>query len=228
MHRSKRLVVAVMLTCSGVAIADRAAEPPPPPPAASRAAPRGEPKPAPEDPGNPLGEPAAGAPAQMPRRRPPPPPPPAVPAPAPEIAKLGKLLAGTYKCKGVTMRGDGSSTPIQATITIKLDLDNAWIQTSLVEDGKTTGALKWTEYRTFDPIAKQWTRIQLASSSGHVVATSLGEKDGKWTWDGTAVSPNGSLQTRDYEQRDAKQTKVWGEAMLSGSWQKLYEATCKK
>jgi hypothetical protein len=162
----------------------------------------------------------------MPRRVPAKPP---LPATAPEIAKLGKQIAGAYKCKGVSLRGDGSSQPLQATITTKLDLDNAWIQSSLVEDGKPTGAgIKFVEYTTFDPTAKQWTRIQMASSMGHVISTSLGETDGKWTWEGTATSPSGTMQVRNFEQRDSKQTKVWGEALLSGSWQKLYEATCKK
>jgi hypothetical protein len=118
---------------------------------------------------------------------------------------------------------------MQASLTIKLDLDKAWIQLSLVEQGKAAGfAIKWTEYRTFDPTAKQWTRIQLANTTGHVISTSLGEKSGQWMWEGTATSPEGTMQVRDYEQRDAKQTKIWGEALLGGSWQKDYEATCKK
>lgn len=153
------------------------------------------------------------------------PPRPTVVPPSPEIAKLGKSLAGAYKCKGVMLKGDGSSTPLEAKLTIKLDLDNAWIVTSLAET--KAGGLKFDEYRTYDGTAKQWTRIQLASTSGHVISTSLGEKDGKWTWEGTATSSAGTMQVRDYEQM-GKQLKVWGEAMLSGSWQKLYEATCTK
>lgn len=161
--------------------------------------------------------------------RPPPTPPPPVAAakPSPEVAKLGKELAGTWHCKGATMRGDGSSTPLVATVTTKLDLDNAWVQTALVED-KQAG-LKFVEYRSHDAVAKQWTRIQLVSTSGYVVGTSLGEKDGMWTWTSTATSPSGTLQLRDHEQRTGKQErKLWGEALLGGSWQKLYEVSCKK
>ena len=160
-----------------------------------------------------------------PHRRPPPRPP-VVVAPSPEIAKLGKAAAGAYKCKGVSLRGDGSSTPLEAALTIKLDLDDAWVHASLVE--AKAGGVKFDDYRTYDATAKQWTRIQLTSTSGHVVSTSLGEQGGKWTWEGTASSPNGTMQVRDYEQRDAKQLKVWGEALLGGTWQKLYEATCKQ
>src|SRR5439155_15540716 len=71
----------------------------------------------------------------------------------PEIAQLAKQLAGTYKCKGVTLNLDGSSTPNEAKITIKLDLGIAWIQTSFLQ---TTPAIRWTDYRTYDAVAKQW------------------------------------------------------------------------
>jgi hypothetical protein len=216
-----RYAMIALLVSSGVAGADVARMPPeskPQPQPPDKGGMR-----APSDPGasaDRLEEPGIVA---RPRRTPIKP---AAPATAPEIAKLGKQIAGTYKCKGVSLRGDGSSQPLQATVTIKLDLDNAWIQTSLVEDGRS--GIKFVEYRTFDPTAKQWTRIQMASSMGHMISTSLGEADGKWTWEGTATSPSGTMQVRDFEQRDPKQMKVWGEALLSGSWQKLYEATCKK
>ncbi len=166
------------------------------------------------------GEPA-GILAQPPASRPAPPPTPPV---APEIGKLGKQIAGTYKCKGVALRADGSSTPLTGTVTAKLDLDNAWIQTSLVEDN----GIKMVEYRTYDGVAKQWTRLQMASTTAHVVSTSLGEQNGKWTWEGTATSPQGTTQLRDHEQRDGKQLELWGEALLGGSWQKQYQVTCKR
>jgi len=175
-------------------------------------------------------EPASGAPAPrqemevVARRRTPPPPTPA--RPPVEIATLGKQVLGTYTCKGNTQRGDGSSTPLVATVTVKLDLDDAWIQTTMVETGKP-GGLKFVEYRTFDATAKQWTRVQLVNNTSHVTSTSLGEKDGKWTWTGDSVSPSGTLQLHDYEQRDAKELKLWGEALLGGTWQKTYEVSSR-
>jgi hypothetical protein len=152
---------------------------------------------------------------------------PTVASPSAQIGALGVKIAGAYACKGVTFNGDGSSAPMTAKVVIKLDLDNAWIQAQLIEDAP--GTMKFTDYRTFDEVAKQWTRIQLLSTSGHVESTSLGEKDGKWTWTGTALSPTGSIQTRDYEQIvDPKQLKLWGEALLAGAWTKTYEVTCRK
>ncbi len=147
--------------------------------------------------------------------------------PSAQIATVGTKLAGSYKCKGVSFAGDGSSSPFTAKLVIKLDLDSAWIQAQLAEDAP--GTMKLTDFRTFDEIAKQWTRIELLATSGHVESTSLGEKDGKWTWTGTTISPTGSIQTRDYEQQiGAKQLKLWGEALLAGTWTKSYEVTCRK
>ena len=157
------------------------------------------------------------------RQRPPPPPPPAVKSA--EVQKLGKDLAGSYKCQGVALQANGSSSPLQATLTIELALDSTWIQASLVETGKAT-PLRFVDYRTYDPVGKQWTRIQLTSMASHVVSTSLGEKNGTWTWEGTATAPTGTLQLRDYEQLAHGKLKVWGEALQSGSWQKQYEVTC--
>jgi hypothetical protein len=177
--------------------AERKAPPPPPSPAAS----------------------ASGA------RRPSPPPVPPPARPAPEVAALGKELAGAWSCKGVALHGDGSSQPLQASLAIKLELDDAWLVTTLVEKA---GPLRFTEYRTYDVAAKEWARIQLVNTSARVLSISPGERGGKWTWTGTATTPTGAQPVRDYEQRDGKQLRFWGEAQLDGAWQKTYDVTCKK
>lgn len=146
------------------------------------------------------------------------------PKPAPEIATQAKVLAGTWTCKGVKLKGDGSSSPSTSTLTAKLDLDGGWISLAMIEKGGG----KFAEYRSFDGVSKQWTRIQMASTSGYTTTTTLGERDGKWTWTGTSQSPQGTLQVRDMEQLSGKSLKLWGEAMLGGNWQKLYEVTCTK
>jgi hypothetical protein len=169
--------------------------------------------------------PAPAASAGAPRTPSPPPAPPAHAAPPPEVAALGKDLAGAWTCKGVALRENGSSQPLQASVTIKLDLDDAWLVTTLVEKG---GSLKFIEYRSYDGVAKEWTRVQLVNTAGRVLSTSPGEKGGKWTWTGAATSPNGTMPLRDYEQRDGAQLRLWGEAQVAGTWQKLYDVTCKK
>jgi hypothetical protein len=150
-------------------------------------------------------------------RRPPQPPP-------AEVGELAKQLVGAYACKGVQLATDGSSSPLVAKLAVKLALDGAWIESSLVET--KAGGIKLDDYRTYDGVAKQWTRIQLASTTGHAISTSLGERGGMWTWEGTSTSPHDTLQLRDYEQLGDRQIKLSGEAMLGGAWQKLYDVTC--
>jgi hypothetical protein len=169
--------------------------------------------------------PAAGAAAPdiiapMPSRPPRPRP---APQPSAEVAKQGKLMAGTYTCKGNRMLDGGASQPLQSTIVVKLDLDNAWLTASWTEKGA-----KLVDYRTFDDVSKQWTRFQLASDGSHAVLTSLGEKAGETVWEGASASSIGSVQQRHHEQLNGKELKLWGEALLGGTWQKTYEAACKR
>ena len=158
--------------------------------------------------------------------RPMPPPPPPMPTPVPvppEITAQGKLLAGTYACKGNRQLGNGASTPLQSSLVVKLDLDNAWIVGSWTEKSG-----KFLDYRTFDDVAKQWTRMQLVSDGSHSVLTSTGDKAGEWVWEGVASSSHGNVTVRHHETLKGKELKIWGEAMLGGTWQKSYEATCKR
>jgi hypothetical protein len=85
--------------------------------------------------------------------------PPAVPTPAPEIVQLGRGIAGTYDC--------GTDH-----LTVAVELDNAWIAFRFDHA---------VEYRTYDGVAKQWTRVRI-EAAGYHSATSLGEADGKWSW----------------------------------------------
>ena len=88
--------------------------------------------------------------------------PPPRPTPA-DIAQLGKVIAGTWTCKGEI-----------AKLTIKLVLDHAWIEIA--------GA-HFTSDMTYDAVAKQWTMITRTGSS-YAVATSFGEQNGVWAWSG--------------------------------------------
>ena len=146
--------------------------------------------------------------------------------PPPEIAALAKRLAGSYSCKGVWFAGNGSSRPLVAKLAIKSALGGGWIETSFVESG--AGGVELDDFRTFDPIAQQWVRFQLESTGAATRSTTLGEKNGEWTWDGTTTSPQGSMQARDHEQLADRTIKSWGEALLGGSWQKSYELTCTR
>lgn len=154
----------------------------------------------------------------------PPLPPPRVATAAPETAALATRLAGTWQCKGVLLAANGSSSPLVTTITTKLDLSGGWMQSAIVMGAQPIA----TEYRAFDDVAKQWTRVQLHANSTLAMATSTGEATGKWTWTGMEQSSAGTVAVRDFEELSKTGIKRWGEAMLGGSWQKRYELTCSK
>ena len=158
--------------------------------------------------------------APQPRPMPIPPPPPPVPS---DLGKLGKTIAGTYACKGNRMTPTGQSLPLKSSVVVKLDLSDAWIS-----EAWTEGASKSVDYRTFDGVAKQWTQFELFADGSHAQVTSLGEKAGEWLWEGSTVSSTGTVQRRDHEQWNGKELKIWGEQQLGGTWQKSYEASCKR
>lgn len=182
-----------------------------------------------------LAAPAAAELAEMPARAPrpfhdvpfdppEPPPPPRIATAAPETAALATKLAGTWACKGVLLAENGSSSPLVTTITTKLDLAGGWMQSAVVQNGTPIA----TEYRAFDHVAKQWTRVQLHANSTLAMATSTGEATGKWTWAGMEQSSTGTVAVRDFEELSPTGTKRWGEMLLGGTWQKRYEVTCSK
>ena len=140
-----------------------------------------------------------------------------------EVARQGKLMAGSYSCKGNRTQPDGSSTPLVAKIAIKTDLDNAWIASQWSDS-----EAKLVDYRTFDDTSKQWTRFLLASNGSHETLTSLGEKSGEWVWEGAQTSSVGTTQVRHHEKLAGKQLDLWGESLLGGTWTKGYTASCKR
>jgi hypothetical protein len=149
-------------------------------------------------------------PAQPPPKFPQPP-----PGPPPQVAKLSQQLAGTWKCKGSYRDETGVTRALASTTTIALRLDGAWLElATATRVGETT--TRSIEYRSFDVVAKQWTRVVLASDMRHVVQTSVGEVNGTWTWTGGGASD---------AQRIAKDAvATWRET----NGEKTYESTCRR
>jgi hypothetical protein len=94
-------VLFAMILVSSLALADREAPKLKPDPSAKAGAPMPADMPMPGDPG-------AGFATGVAPGRPRPIPKPVFVPPA-EVAKVGKTIAGTYKCKGVSLHSDGSS-----------------------------------------------------------------------------------------------------------------------
>jgi hypothetical protein len=130
-------------------------------------------------------------------------PPPIMPTPlppAPEIAQLAKQLAGTWTCG-------------HDKVTITVMLDGAW----LVLRGP-----REHEWRTYDGVAKLWTRIVVSAGGTHAIATSLGEQDGAWTWTERADARSVERWTKNRVVRSTEQQRA-------GQWQRVgAELTCSK
>ena len=146
---------------------------------------------------------------------------------APDIAALGKQLAGKWTCKGVAIGLDGSSKPVTTKLETKLVLDDAWIQSTGVAttDGRD---LKFTTFVTYDAIAKEWTTVVLTSLPGRAISTSLGEQNGTWMWTGSQIVAGAALEVRQVQQFSKTGAKFWTDAKLGGKWQKVSESTCAK
>ena len=171
----------------------------------------------------------AGAPAIVAQVPTVPPPPMAKPMPAPELVALGKLTKGTLKCKGMMIMPDGSSVPLLAKTTTKVDLDGFWLRMTYAQTGSKSG-LKFEAFTTYDANSKTWHRLMVTNMGSQEVSTSDGPNAGKTIWNGTSTSSHGVAMGRHYEEMVGKELKMWGEysSDRGKTWSKAYDTTCTK
>jgi glucose/arabinose dehydrogenase len=151
----------------------------------------------------------------------------AMPAAPAEVAAMAKT-AGALRCTGSTF-GPMGEVKMVATVRNKLDLDKWWIRTSFAQTGGMK--FKFEAFTTYDPAAKNWTRVMVDNFGSHEVSTSDGVKDNKIVWEGTSKSAMGAMAGRHYEDMtNPKETKMWGEySMDKGkTYQKAYDMSCKR
>lgn len=193
------LVRVVAVTVVGLFAADAAAAPKKKPAKVVKDPPLVEPRPAP-----------------TPKVRPP-----SAARPAPEVAELGKLVIGTWKCTGTAAGVDGASDDVTAIIRIKLDVERVWLREEL--EAKTA-TLTWRTERVagYDATTHKWRRLSFGSDAGYAVATSDGVRDHVLDWDGNGEGPGGAALVREHvdlgdlkaglkrtEERSADQGKTW-------------------
>lgn len=171
----------------------------------------------------------AGAPAMVAQLPVVPPQPMAKPTPAPELVALGKLAKGTMKCKGMMMLPDGSSVPLLANATTKIDLDGFWLHMTYAQTGGK-GGFKFESYTSYDSNSKTWHRLMVTNMGSQEVSTSEGAKDGKSVWNAISTSSHGVAMGRHYEEMVGKELKMWGEysSDRGKTWSKAYDSTCTK
>jgi hypothetical protein len=172
-------------------------------------------------------QPPAALMAKVPPKNPEPVKPP--PPPAPELAAMLKQRKGTFKCKGVMMQPDGSSTPMTATMTTKLALGGYWIQTSWNESRSKT-PFNFESATTYDALTATWHRLTTDNQGGQEVAFINGPSSGALIWEATSRSFMGANLARHSEEVVGKDIKLWGEFSNDKgvTWMKGYETVCKR
>lgn len=159
-----------------------------------------------------------------------------MPKPDDQIAALGKMITGTWKCTGKAMGMDGQMADNKSTIVNKVanDLDKWWLQTNFTTKmGKDT--YKFVAYTTYNPLEKKWMRFSVDNMGAAEWTTSAGAKDGKVVWEGEAIGqmqmgPSHKAKVRHTEDMtDPKNVKMKGEMTMDGkTWMTGYDVACKK
>ena len=155
------------------------------------------------------------------------------PKPPQELADMGKMMAGTWKCTGKAVQDPTKPTEMtdmKMTVKMAMDMGGWWMKSTM-----DAGAMfKGEEYVTYDSQAKKFISIMRDSMGASEMKTSMGVKDNKIVWEGDARSSMpmmASLKSRaTSDMSDAKAgVKMTGEYSMDGkTWMKAWEAVCKK
>lgn len=155
-----------------------------------------------------------------PSLRPRPVPVPQPPRAAAETAALGKQIAGTWHCKGTSYLPDKSTINGTGTLVIEVALDGGWLKSSF--EMKVAGLTMHTaSFRSYDAVAKVWTRITMTDEPAYTIDESLGDDHGTWTWAAqTKGAPNST--TEQYTKTGITLTAERSKGV------KAYEVTCSR
>jgi hypothetical protein len=141
------------------------------------------------------------------------------------LTDSAKALSGRWSCSGSIHGPDGSPSPSEVSLEIRLELDQAWLRTDFVA---LSGAHEYdfTSYRTFHPLPNQWVNVIVDNLGGHAVSSS----DDGVTWTGESRGPMGGMQIRDLETLAAPgELTMRGQYSLDGkSWRTGYDLACRK
>jgi hypothetical protein len=141
------------------------------------------------------------------------------------LADAARALAGTWACTGSVYGADGAPSPSQASLTVALELDDAWLRTELaVLSGEHR--YKFRAYRTFDTVSNEWVNVIVDNLRGHARSSSA---DGV-TWQGESSGPMGTMTIKDSEiLASPGEVDIVGQYSLDGrSWRTGYDLSCTK
>lgn len=151
-----------------------------------------------------------------------------------EIADMGKMMTGTWKCTGKAVTDPAKPTEMtDMKMTMKMAVDKTlggwWVNGNM-----DSPMFKGMMHVTYDPTAKKFYSLMIDNAGGSQTMWSTGMKDNKMTWDGdmrSSMPGMTAMKVREtHDMTDAKAGyKMSGEMSADGkTWMKSWEATCKK
>lgn len=150
------------------------------------------------------------------------------PKPAAEFTAAAKDMVGNWSCTGkMVMDPSKPAIEFKGSNKMSLDLDKFWAKGEYSLTAKEMkGAMKGTEYITYDAAQKKWVRIALDNTGGSEVATSSDMK----SWEGEMRMMGMTMKVKTKVESSAKEMKVSSDMSMDGKkWiTGAFEMTCKK
>jgi hypothetical protein len=151
--------------------------------------------------------------------------------PPADLVKMGKDMAGTWKCTGNAAGMDGKMAAMTATMTSKAEMGGWWIHDSF--DAKMgTMPFHFDAFTTFDPASKKYHRMMMEMGGGWSTGDAAAPSGGKIDFELASHGSMGDSMFKDHvDTSDAKAgMKAKGEMSMDKgkTWQPVYDMTCKK
>jgi hypothetical protein len=157
------------------------------------------------------------------------------PAPPAEVAAMGKMMAGNWKCAGkmaMDPTNPANMTDFKGTYKAATDPSKFWVKGDWA--GGPGGKMKGTMLLTYDAGTKKWYRHMTNNMGGGGMESSsglpAGATEGKMVWEGRAHGMGMEMQTRVTEEVAAKSVKMTHEGSMDNgkTWKTGMEMTCTK
>ena len=151
--------------------------------------------------------------------------------PPAELTKLGKDMAGTWKCTGTGMNMENKTVAMTATMTSKAEMGGWWIHDAF--DAKMDKMpFHFESYTTFDGASKKWHRMMAEMGGGYSTGDAASGTPGKMDFELASHGMMGDAMFKDHiDATDQKVgMKATGEMSMDKgkTWNKVYDMTCKK
>lgn len=121
--------------------------------------------------------------------------------PNPKVAKLSKMLAGSWRCTETVSQPDGTKVIQKGTFTIRPDLGGHWLVSTLIWAPRQGSAGRtMVDYRTWDETKNAWKSYAFDDSGGFSESATLRAGEKTMLWAGVDVTGGKSSWWRSTEE----------------------------